>query len=323
VLRYALTANAPETKDNDFTWKDFQARNNSELVAIYGNFVNRALVLTEKYYENVVPEKGALSGADQELLSSILQSRKEIETALEGFKFRDALSALMNLARNGNKYLAAEEPWKMIKTDAERVKTVMHCALQVVGALAILSEPFLPFTAKKLRDILPLGAAKWDFELDLIPAGKTIGKAELLFEKIEDSSIQTQLEKLAATKKANQTPQNHLAPMKDTISYDDFMKMDLRTATVLSAEKVEKSDKLLKLLVDTGLDQRTVVSGIAKHYSPEEMVGKQVMLLANLAPRKIMGIESHGMILMAEDAESATLALMLPEKSTINGSTIS
>ncbi len=323
VLRYALTANAPDTKDNDFTWKDFQARNNSELVAIYGNFVNRALVLTEKYYENVVPEKGVLSAADQELLSSILQSRKEIETALEGFKFRDALSALMNLARNGNKYLAAEEPWKMIKTDAARVKTVMHCALQVVGALAILSEPFLPFTAKKLRDILPLGAAKWDFELDLIPAGKTIGKAELLFEKIEDSSIQTQLEKLAATKKANQTPQSHLAPMKDTISYDDFMKMDLRTATVLSAEKVEKSDKLLKLLVDTGLDKRTVVSGIAKHYSPEEMVGKQVMLLANLAPRKIMGIESHGMILMAEDAESATLALMLPEKSTINGSTIS
>jgi methionyl-tRNA synthetase len=323
VLRYALTANAPETKDNDFTWKDFQARNNSELVAIYGNFVNRALVLTEKYYENVVPEKGELTDSDRELLASIFDSRKEIEEALSNFKFRDGLSALMNLARNGNKYLAAEEPWKVIKTDPERVKSVMYCALQVVGALAVLSEPFLPFTAAKLRGILPKSDMPWDFGAELLQPGTVISKAVLLFEKIEDEAIQKQLDKLAATKKSNQSPTSPLSPMKDTISYDEFMKMDLRTATVLSAEKVEKSDKLLKLLVDTGLDQRTVVSGIAKHYRPEEMVGKQVMLLANLAPRKIMGIESHGMILMAEDAESATLALMLPEKSTINGSTIS
>lgn len=312
VLRYALTANAPETKDNDFTWKDFQARNNNELVAIFGNFINRVAVLTQKYYEGEVPAAGVLNATDSETLQLLSELTQKIEQSLERYRFREAQQELMNIARLGNKYLADEEPWKLIKTDAERVKTVMYVALQVATALAITSEPFLPFTSEKLKNILQLGTTAWEQVKQnptaLLPTGHKIGVATLLFEKIEDDAIAKQLERLEKTKQANQqeaqaTAEVTVAPQKELISYDDFAKMDIRIGTILSAEKMPKADKLLILKVDTGIDQRTIVSGIAQSFNPEEIIGKRVTVLANLAPRKLRGVESQGMILMVENAE--------------------
>lgn len=312
VLRYALTANAPETKDNDFTWKDFQARNNNELVAIFGNFINRVAVLTQKYYEGEVPAAGVLNATDSETLQQLSELTKKIEQSLERYRFREAQQELMNIARLGNKYLADEEPWKLIKTDAERVKTVMYVALQVATALAITSEPFLPFTSEKLKNILQLGTTAWEQVKQnptaLLPTGHKIGVATLLFEKIEDAAIAKQLERLEKTKQANQqeaqaAAEVTVAPQKELISYDDFAKMDIRIGTILSAEKMPKADKLLILKVDTGIDQRTIVSGIAQSFNPEEIIGKRVTVLANLAPRKLRGVESQGMILMVENAE--------------------
>ena len=312
VLRYALTANAPETKDNDFTWKDFQARNNNELVAIFGNFINRVAVLTQKYYEGEVPAAGTLNATDSETLQQLSELTKKIEQSLERYRFREAQQELMNIARLGNKYLADEEPWKLIKTDAERVKTVMYVALQVATALAITSEPFLPFTSEKLKNILQLGTTAWEQVKQnptaLLPTGHKIGVATLLFEKIEDAAIAKQLERLEKTKQANQQEAQAAAevtvvPQKALISYDDFAKMDIRIGTILSAEKMPKADKLLILKVDTGIDQRTIVSGIAQSFNPEEIIGKRVTVLANLAPRKLRGVESQGMILMVENAE--------------------
>ena len=312
VLRYALTANAPETKDNDFTWKDFQARNNNELVAIFGNFINRVAVLTQKYYEGEVPAAGVLNATDSETLQQLSELTQKIEQSLERYRFREAQQELMNIARLGNKYLADEEPWKLIKTDAERVKTVMYVALQVATALAITSEPFLPFTSEKLKNILQLGTTAWEQVKQnptaLLPTGHKIGVATLLFEKIEDDAIAKQLERLENTKQANRqeaqaAAEVTVAPQKELISYDDFAKMDIRIGTILSAEKMPKADKLLILKVDTGIDQRTIVSGIAQSFNPEEIIGKRVTVLANLAPRKLRGVESQGMILMVENAE--------------------
>lgn len=312
VLRYALTANAPETKDNDFTWKDFQARNNNELVAIFGNFINRVAVLTQKYYEGEVPAAGALNATDSETLQQLSELTQKIEQSLERYRFREAQQELMNIARLGNKYLADEEPWKLIKTDAERVKTVMYVALQVATALAITSEPFLPFTSEKLKNILQLSSTAWEQVKQnptaLLPTGHKIGVATLLFEKIEDAAIAKQLERLENTKQANRqeaqaAAEVTVAPQKELISYDDFAKMDIRIGTILSAEKMPKADKLLILKVDTGIDQRTIVSGIAQSFNPEEIIGKRVTVLANLAPRKLRGVESQGMILMVENAE--------------------
>lgn len=312
VLRYALTANAPETKDNDFTWKDFQARNNNELVAIFGNFINRVAVLTQKYYEGEVPAAGTLNATDSETLQQLSELTQKIEQSLERYRFREAQQEMMNIARLGNKYLADEEPWKLIKTDAERVKTVMYVALQVATALAITSEPFLPFTSEKLKNILQLGTTAWEQVKQnptaLLPTGHKIGVATLLFEKIEDAAIAKQLERLEKTKQANQQEAQAAAevtvvPQKELISYDDFAKMDIRIGTILSAEKMPKADKLLILKVDTGIDQRTIVSGIAQSFNPEEIIGKRVTVLANLAPRKLRGVESQGMILMVENAE--------------------
>lgn len=312
VLRYALTANAPETKDNDFTWKDFQARNNNELVAIFGNFINRVAVLTQKYYEGEVPAAGVLNATDSETLQQLSELTKKIEQSLERYRFREAQQELMNIARLGNKYLADEEPWKLIKTDAERVKTVMYVALQVATALAITSEPFLPFTSEKLKNILQLGTTAWEQVKQnptaLLPTGHKIGVATLLFEKIEDDAIAKQLDRLENTKQANRQESQAatevaVTPQKELISYDDFAKMDIRIGTILSAEKMPKADKLLILKVDTGIDQRTIVSGIAQSFNPEEIIGKRVTVLANLAPRKLRGVESQGMILMVENAE--------------------
>ena len=299
VLRYALTANAPETKDNDFTWKDFQARNNNELVAIFGNFINRVAVLTQKYYEGVIPAAGEFNDIDTETLRQITELTEKIEQSLERYRFREAQQELMNMARLGNKYLADEEPWKLIKTDPERVKTVMYVALQIATALAVASEPFLPFTSEKLKRMLQLGAITWENlktnATELLKAGHRIGTAELLFEKIEDVAIEKQLQRLE-----NEVT---VAPQKELISYDDFAKMDIRIGTILEAEKMPKADKLLILKVDTGIDQRTIVSGIAQSFAPEEIIGKKVTVLVNLAPRKLRGVESQGMILMVENSE--------------------
>ena len=326
VLRYVLTANAPETKDNDFTWKDFQTRNNSELVAIFGNFVNRAIVLTHKYFEGKVPAKGALEVRDQEVIDAIKTYPEKIEASMNQFKFREALNHLMDLARTGNKYLADTEPCKLIKTDEARVETIMNLALQIAGSLTILSEPFLPFTAEKLKTMLNQTNIKWDQAgtVDLLDAGQPIEKPILLFEKIEDKTVEGQVQKLMDTKKANEAEaaEPNLTPAKDEIVFDDFMKMDLRVGEILTAEKVEKSNKLLKFTVDTGLDKRTIVSGIAKHFTPEEMVGKKVVVMSNLAPRKIMGIESQGMLLFAENADGSLKAVS-PADASENGATIS
>ena len=312
VLRYALTANAPETKDNDFTWKDFQARNNNELVAIFGNFINRVAVLTQKYYEGVIPAAGEFNNIDTETLRQITELTEKIEQSLERYRFREAQQELMNMARLGNKYLADEEPWKLIKTDPERVKTVMYVALQIATALAVASEPFLPFTSEKLKRMLQLGAISWENlktnATELLKAGHRIGTAELLFEKIEDAAIEKQLQRLENTKLANKqeaqaNTEVTVAPQKELISYDDFAKMDIRIGTILEAEKMPKADKLLILKVDTGIDQRTIVSGIAQSFAPKEIIGKKVTVLVNLAPRKLRGVESQGMILMVENSE--------------------
>ncbi len=336
VLRYVLTANAPETKDNNFTWKDFQARNNNELVAVLGNFINRALVLTHKYYDGVVPQPGEFTAVDQETLDAVKAFPKSIEDSLERYRFRESANEFMNLARLGNKYLADEEPWKLIKTDPERVKTIMFVGLQIAGALAILAEPFLPHTAKKLQDMLNIAsnpAARLRADLvkiewndiaqkqELLHHGYKINPAELLFSKIEDEQIEAQLQKLEATKAANKSTTPNLMPQKEETNYDDFMKMDLRVAEILTAEKLPKSNKLMVMTVDTGIDKRTIVSGIAKHYTAEELVGRKVTVLANLAPRKLMGVESQGMILLAEDPDGK-LVFVNPDDAIGNGSVI-
>lgn len=328
VLRYALTANAPETKDNDFTWKDFQARNNNELVAIFGNFINRVVVLTHKYYQGIVPQPTILTETDQQTLSQMKEFAEKIETSLERYRFREALQELMNLARLGNKYLADEEPWKLIKTDEDRVKTIMYVALQIAAELALLSEPFLPFTSEKLKKILCFSALKnnivWgDTSKELLPTGHTIGQAELLFVKIEDEAIEKQLNKLESTKKANEQASKTLSPQKETITFDDFAKMDIRIGTILEAQKMPKANKLLILKVDTGIDIRTIVSGIAESYSPEEIIGKRVTILANLAPRTLRGVQSEGMILMTTSPEGKHIFIN-PDISEIeNGSPVS
>lgn len=320
VLRYALCANAPETKDNDFTWKDFQTRNNSELVAILGNFVNRALVLTQKYFEGKVPARGTLTDYDQEVLNELAAFPAKIASSIELYRFREAQVELMNLARLGNKYLADTEPWKLAKTDMSRVETILNIALQLTASLTIVAEPFMPFSSQKLGKMLNLPTVTWEKagHSDLLAAGHQLGTPELLFEKLEDDVIEKQVQKLAESKKQNELENAVVAPQKDNVTFDDFQKMDIRVATILEAERVPKTDKLLKLKLDTGIDQRTVVSGIAKYYAPEEIIGKQVCLLANLAPREIKGITSQGMILMAEDKDGS-LAFVAPTKGISNG----
>ena len=304
VLRYVLTANAPETKDNDFTWKDYQARNNNELVAVYGNFVNRALQLTQKYYNGIVPECGELTDTDKQTLDEFKDVKQKVEALLDNFKFRDAQKEAMNLARIGNKYIADAEPWKLIKTDPERVKTIIYISLQLTANLAIAFEPFLPFSSKKLREMINMEEFKWN-ELgstDLLPAGKQLAKPSLLFEKIEDDVIQAQVDKLLATKKANEAAAYKAKPIKENISFEDFEKLDIRVGTVLECERVPKMKKLLKFLIDDGLEKRVIVSGIAQHYEPEQLMGKQVCFIANLAPRQFKnGLVSEGMILSAEN----------------------
>jgi len=323
VLKYVLTANAPETKDNDFTWKDFQTRNNSELVAVLGNFVNRALVLTQKYYDGVVPERGELTDYDKATLAAMSTIKAEVDKSLETFRIRESLKNAMDLARLGNKYLADEEPWKVVKTDAERVKTIMNISLQITANLTICLEPFLPFTMDKLRGFLNFPKMDWDKlgETDLLKAGHKTNKPELLFEKIEDNVIEAQLQKLQDTKKANELAEAKAAPAKENIEFDDFSKIDIRVGTVIEAEKVAKTKKLLKLLIDTGIDQRTVVSGIAEYYKPEVLIGKQVSILVNLAPKKLRGIESQGMILCAENADGS-LSIVTPDSEVKPGSEI-
>jgi methionyl-tRNA synthetase len=323
VLKYVLTANAPETKDNDFTWKDFQARNNNELVAILGNFVNRALVLTHKYFEGKVPELGTLTDYDKQTLSSISVIKAEVEKSLDSFRFREALKNAMDLARLGNKYLADEEPWKVIKTDVERVKTVLNISLQITANLTICLQPFLPFSMNKLRGFLNLGKLDWEKlgDTNLLAAGHQLNTPELLFEKIEDDVIEAQVQKLLNTKKANELAQAKAAPAKPHIEYDDFGKMDIRVGTVIEAEKVAKTKKLLKLKIDTGIDQRTVVSGIAEYYEPETLIGKQVSILVNLAPKNLKGIESQGMILCAENADGS-LSIVSPDQKVKNGAEV-
>ncbi|MEO0507740.1 MAG: methionine--tRNA ligase [Bacteroidota bacterium] len=331
VLRYVLTANAPETKDNDFTWKDFQARNNNELVAIFGNFINRVVVLTHKYYGGIIPEPNTLSEVDQQVLDALKGYPETLANSLNRYRFREASQELLNLARLGNKYLADAEPWKLIKTDEERVKTIMYVALQLAAGLAALSEPFLPFTSQRLKQILNTaklsseGDISWDSVSSqdvLIPSGHQINPAELLFRKIEDAEIQKQLDKLEATKQANAQMEKSVAPQKETIIFDDFTKLDLRVGTILEAEKMPKANKLLVLKVDTGLDTRTIVSGIAESFKPEDIVGKKVTVLVNLAPRKLRGVKSEGMILMTENAEGKLVFVNPDEETPENGATI-
>jgi len=322
VLRYVLTANAPETKDNDFTWKDFQTRNNSELVAIYGNFVNRAIVLTHKYFGGIVPECGELTDYDKETLNTIPEIIAQVEKNMEGFHFREALKECMNLARLGNKYLADTEPWKVAKTDLERVKTILNISLQIAANMTVLSDPFMPFSAEKLRGFLNIAPAKWDeMGASMIKAGHQLGEGGLLFEKIEDATIQAQIDKLQATKKANEIANATVAPAKPNISYDDFAKLDIRVGKIIEAEKVAKTKKLIKLTIDTGIDTRTVVSGIAEHFTPEQVIGRQVTILVNLEPKALKGIESQGMILMAENADGA-LQFVSPQSEVKPGSVV-
>ncbi|MDA9992820.1 methionine--tRNA ligase [Flavobacteriaceae bacterium] len=328
VLRYTLTANAPENKDNDFTWKDFQAKNNNELVAIFGNFINRVVVLTNKYYGGLVPSAGELREVDQDTLAAIKYFPESIGKSIQRYRFREASQELMNLARLGNKYLADEEPWKVVKVDEERVKTIMYVALQIAAALAVVSEPFLPFTSDKLKKMLNICDAidcSWSDVSEketLLPANHQIGTAELLFSKIEDKTVTIQLEKLVATKKANEEENKTVEPQKETIDFEDFTKLDMRVGTILEAVKVAKTKKLLQLKVDVGIDVRTIVSGIAESFSPEDIIGQQVTVLTNLAPRKIRGVESQGMILMT-DTLDGKLAFVEPEQKVSNGQQIS
>jgi methionyl-tRNA synthetase len=326
VLRYALTANAPETKDNDFTWKDFQARNNNELAAIFGNFINRVVVLTNKYYDGIVPQPNTFSEVDEQTLKELKAYPAVISSSIERYRFREALGELMNVARLGNKYLADEEPWKMVKTDPERVQTQMYVALQIASALRVLCEPFLPFTAGKLDVILNQAqhGKSWSDvseQSELIEAGHKIGAAEILFSQIEDEQIQKQIDKLEATKTANSMESKTMTTQKELIQFEDFTKMDLRVGTILEAEKMPKANKLLVLKVDTGIDVRTIVSGIAESFSPEEVVGKKVTVLINLAPRNLRGVESQGMILMTNNAEGK-LIFVNPDAEADNGETI-
>ena len=326
VLRYALTSNAPETKDNDFTWKDFQARNNNELVAIYGNFINRVVVLTNKYYNGIVPQPNELSEVDESILAELKAYPAVISSSLERYRFREALGEMMNVARLGNKYLADEEPWKMIKSDEARVQTQMYVALQIAAALSSLCEPFLPFTAKKLSRILKTDdSLSWNTiseTSDLLAAGHQIGEAELLFSKIEDEEIQKQIDKLEATKTANKAENKVAEPQKEAIQFEDFAKMDIRVGTILEAEKMPKANKLLILKVDTGIDVRTIVSGIAESFKPEDIIGKKVTVLVNLAPRNLRGVESQGMILMTTNAEGKLVFVNPDTDGVANGETI-
>jgi methionyl-tRNA synthetase len=351
VLRYALTSNAPETKDNDFTWKDFQARNNNELVAILGNFVNRVAVLINKNYDGVIPTPNEFTEIDEATLNELKAYPAVISSSIERYRFREALGELMNVARLGNKYLADEEPWKVIKVDPERVKTQLYVALQIAAALSVLAEPFLPFTSAKISKILNFKDLKEHFKgfskylkenhpgatdvilgktlcwndisenSDLIPAGHKINESELLFNKIEDEEIQKQIDKLEATKTANLAESKQPEPQKELIQFEDFAKMDIRIGTILEAEKMPKANKLLVLKVDTGIDVRTIVSGIAESFSPEEIVGKRVSVLANLAPRALRGVESQGMILMTTNTEGK-LVFVNPDADAPNGSTV-
>lgn len=329
TLRYTLTANAPENKDNDFTWKDFQARNNNELVAIYGNFINRVVVLTHKYFEGMVPAPNTLSESDEKALSDLRQYPQKIGSSIERYRFREASQELMNLARLGNKYLAEEEPWKVIKEDEARVETILHVAIQIAAALAVLSEPLLPFTSEKLTRILQLDqlAVQLGWEdvstpTPLISGGHILGKSELIFRKIEDSEIKEQLDKLQATKSANEQKNTTLMPQKDIITFEDFSKLDLRVGTILEAEKMPKTKKLLVLKVDTGLDTRTIVSGIAEDFDPAEIVGKKVTVVINLAPRPLRGVNSEGMILMTQNPEGKLVFVNPDEAEVGNGETI-
>ena len=323
VLRYALCATAPETKDNDFTWKDYQARNNNELVAVLGNFVNRALVLTKKYYDGVVPACGELADYDKETIAELSTIKASLESNIENYRFREALKDAMNFARIGNKYLADSEPWKLIKTDAERVKTILNIALQITANIAVAIEPFMPFSAAKILNMLACEKFGWERlgAMDLLAEGHQIGEPTLLFEKIEDEAIQKQLDRLAEIKKQNMAAEVKAEPQKAECSFEDFQKMDIRVSTILEAEKLPKTKKLLKLTIDTGIDQRTIVSGIAEHFTPEELVGQQVLVLVNLAPRDFKGITSQGMILMAEDATGA-LRLLQPNEKTNSGAMV-
>lgn len=323
TLRYTLCANAPETKDNDFTWRDFQLKNNSELVAIFGNFINRTLVLTHKFYNGIVPTASKYTKEDLLILEELAKAPAKISASIEQFRFREAVNEWMNVARSGNKYLAETEPWKLIKTDEERVKTIMNIALQISCNLAILAEPFLPFTSVKLFAMLNMTPLKWGnaTQTSNVGNGHKINKDELLFAKIEDEEISKQINKLEESKIQN-TPAKAQAPLKEETSFDDFSKMDIRVATILEAEIVPKTDKLLKLKLDTGIDTRTVVSGIAQFYKPEEIIGQKIVMLANLAPRKIKGIESQGMILMAENSDGE-LGFVSPSKlNTENGANV-
>ena len=330
VLRYALTANAPENQDNDFTWKSFQARNNNELAAIFGNFINRVVVLTNKYYNGIVPAPNTFTEIDEATLTELKAYPSVIASSIERYRFREALGEMMNVARLGNKYLADEEPWKVIKTDEERVKTQMYVALQIASALATLCEPFLPFTSAKLSKILNIQPNNWNLEFEnwnLTKAGHQIGQAEILFAQIEDTEIQKQIDKLEATKTANKaetaSTKNNIMPQKETATFDDFSKIDLRVGTIIEAEKMPKADKLLVLKVDTGIDVRTIVSGIAEHFTPEEVVGKRVTVLVNLAPRALRGVESQGMLLLTQNAEGK-LVFVNPEAEGVeNGAMIS
>jgi methionyl-tRNA synthetase len=321
VLRYVLTANAPETKDNDFTWKDFQARNNNELVAIFGNFINRALVLTQKYYDGKVPALGELTDYDKQTLEEFVNVKADVEKLLNNFRFRDAQKEAMTLARIGNKYLADTEPWKVAKTDMDRVATIMHLSLQISANLAIAFEPFLPFTSAKLRAMLNIKTFNWaDLgKIDLLATGAQLGTPELLFEKIEDETMAAQVQKLLDTKLANEAAAYKPAPVKENVAFDDFMKMDIRVATVLDCQKVPKADKLLQFRLADGMEERTILSGIAAYYpNPEELIGTQVCFIANFEPRKLRGIMSEGMILSAEDADGK-LVLIRPSAVVTNG----
>ncbi|CAM3570422.1 methionine--tRNA ligase [Flavobacterium gelidilacus] len=325
VLRYALTANAPETKDNDFTWKDFQARNNNELVAVFGNFINRVVVLTNKYYDGIVPSPNEFTEVDEATLTELKAYPNVISSSIERYRFREALGEMMNVARLGNKYLADEEPWKMVKENPERVKTQMYVALQISAALSVLAEPFLPFSSTKLENMLNCKLAWNDVSTssDLLIAGHKIGQAELLFSKIEDEEVQKQVDKLLATKKANEMENAKAEPQKEVSTFEDFSKLDIRVGTILEAEKMPKANKLLVLKVDTGIDIRTIVSGIAEHFSPEEVVGKRVTVLVNLAPRALRGVESAGMILMTNNAEGKLVFVNPDADGVVNGALIS
>ncbi|MDO4461416.1 MAG: methionine--tRNA ligase [Bacteroidia bacterium] len=324
VLRYVLTANAPETKDNDFTWKDYQARNNNELVAIYGNFVNRAIVLTHKYFEGKVPQRNELTEGDKQTLAEFAEVRKQVEALLDVFRFRDAQKEAMNLARIGNKYLADNEPWKVAKTDMARVETIMNISIQIAANLAIVFEPFLPFSSAKLRKMLAMGEADWNMlgNIDILPVGHLTEKPELLFEKIEDDVIDAQMKRLEDIKKANEAESFKPEPIAPTVDFETFEKVDIRVGKVLDCQKVPKADKLLQFKIDDGMGGRTIVSGIAKFYNPEDLIGKEVLFIANFAPRKLKGVESQGMILSAVDADGK-LVVCSPSVEVKPGSKVS